>query len=106
MLRGDVFEIAPPRRRGHVQHGRRYAVVVQSDDVSALSTAVICPTSRSAQDASFHPEIDIAGTRTYVMCEMINTVDARVLTSQVGHLSHDEARAVDAALELVLDLGR
>jgi mRNA-degrading endonuclease toxin of MazEF toxin-antitoxin module len=38
------------------------------------------------------------------MCEMIGAVDARALGSQVAHLTLDEMRSVDDALELVLDL--
>ena len=33
MVRGDVHAIVLPGRRGHVQHGRRLAVVVQADDL-------------------------------------------------------------------------
>ena len=40
-----------------------------------------------------------------MMCEMVGPVDARALGKQVGHLTLDELRAVDDALELVLDLG-
>lgn len=105
MVRGDVLELVAPRRRGRVQHGRRYAVIVQADDLLALSTVVVCPTSRSTPPASFHPEVSIGEEPTRVMCEMIGAVDARALGGQVGHLTFDEMRAVDDALLLVLDLG-
>jgi len=104
VVRGDVHEIALPRRRGRVQHGRRYAVIVQADDLLALSTTVICPTSSSTPPASFHPEISIGEEPTRVMCEMIGAVDARALGKQVGHLTHDEMRSIEDALLLVLDL--
>jgi mRNA interferase MazF len=104
VVRGDVHAIALPQRRGHVQHGRRYAVVVQADDLLALSTVVVCPTSTSTPSASFHPEIEIDDEATRVMCEMVGAVDARALGKHVGHLTLDEMRAVDDALELVLDL--
>lgn len=104
MVRGDVHAVTLPRRRGRVQHGRRFAVVVQADDLRALSTIVVCPTSASMPPASFHPEIDLDGTITRVMCEMVGAVDARALGDPVGHLSREELSAVDDALELVLDL--
>jgi mRNA interferase MazF len=78
-------------------------VVVQADDLLALSTVAICPTSSSAPAASFHPEIDIGGP-TRVLCEMVGAVDARNLGEQVGHLGLDEMRAVEEGLQLVLDL--
>ena len=104
MVRGDVLAMTLPQRRGRVQHGRRYAVVVQADDLMALSTVVICPTSTSAPAASFHPEIGLDVGPTRVLCEMVGAVDSRALGEQVGHLSLDELRAVDDGLELVLAL--
>jgi mRNA interferase MazF len=105
VVRGDVHAIELPRRRGHVQHGSRYAVVVQADDLLALSTVVICPTSRSAPPASFHPEVGVGEESTLVLCEMVGAVDVRALGDQVAHLTLDEMRAVDDGLQLVLDLG-
>jgi mRNA interferase MazF len=105
VVRGDVHEISLPRRRGRVQHGRRYAVVVQADDLLRLSTVLVCPTSQSAPPASFHPEISLNGAPTHVLCEMAGAVDARRLGSGAGHLTAEEIAAVDEALALVLDLG-
>jgi len=104
VVRGDVHAITVPRKRGHVQHGRRYAVIVQADDLLALSTVVVCPTSGSAFPASFHPEITLRDQPTQVLCEMVGAVDARGLGEHVGHLTHEEQRAVEDALLLVLDL--
>jgi len=104
VVRGDVHEIVLPRRRGRVQHGRRYAVIVQADDLLALSTVVICPTSQSTPPASFHPQVSIGDSATCVMCEMVSAVDARSLGKQVAHLTLDEMREVNDALLLVLNL--
>ena len=104
MVRGDVCAITPPKGRGRVQHGPRYAVVVQADDLLSLSTVVVCPTSRSAPPASFHPEIGIGDEPTRVLCEMVGAVDGRALGDQVAHLNLDELRAVDDGLQLVLSL--
>ena len=104
MVRGDVHAIKLPRRRGHVQHGPRYAVVVQADDLLALSTAVVCPTSSSTPPASFHPEIVLEGRPTRVLCEMVGAVDTTRLGGHVGHLSLEELGLVDDALGLVLAL--
>jgi mRNA interferase MazF len=104
VVRGDVLEINLPRGGGHAQHGRRFAVVVQADNLMALSTLTVCPTSASAPSASFRPEVMIKGERTRVLCEMVRAVDARKLGKHAGHLSLDEVAAVDDALGLVLDL--
>lgn len=105
MVRGDVHAIKLPRRRGRVQYGPRYAVIVQADDLLALSTVVVCPTSGSAPPASFHPQVAVDDRPTSVLCEMVGAVDARALGQQVGHLTFDEIRSVDEALLLVLSLG-
>jgi mRNA interferase MazF len=104
VVRGDVHHIKLPGKRGHVQEGRRYAVIIQADDLLALSTVVICPTSRSAFGASFHPEVTVDDQPIQVLCEMVGAVDARALGERAGHLRHDELRAVEDALLLVLDL--
>lgn len=104
MVRGDVHAITLPRGRGHAQHGRRFGVIVQADDLLALSTVVICPTSQSTPPASFHPEVAIEGAPTRVMCEMVGAVDAGALGVAVGHLTLEELRSVDDALTLVLGL--
>lgn len=79
-------------------------MIVQADDLLALSTIVICPTSQSTRRATFHPEVSVAAESTHVMCEMVGAVDARRLGKRVGHLTLDELRNVDDALTLVLDL--
>lgn len=79
-------------------------MVVQADELLALSTVVVCPTSTSAPAASFHPEIALGSERTRVLCEMVGAIDARNLGDQVAHLGYDELRAVEDGLLLVLDL--
>jgi mRNA interferase MazF len=104
VVRGDVHRVKLPGKRGHVQEGHRYAVIVQADDLLALSTVVICPTSRSAFGASFHPEVTIDDQSTQVLCEMVGAIDARGLGDRAAHLTREELRAVEDALLLVLDL--
>ena len=87
-----------------MQHGPRFAVIVQADDLLVLSTVIVCPTSKSAPPASFHPEVAIGDESTRVLCEMVGAVDARMLGEQVGHVTLDERRGIDDALLLVLGL--
>jgi mRNA interferase MazF len=79
-------------------------VIVQADELLALSTVVICPTSRSAFPASFHPEVTVLDQPTQILCEMVGAVDGRALGKCVGHLTHVELQAVEDALLMVLDL--
>ncbi len=104
-MRGDVYRLHAPRgTTGHEQRGRRYAVVVQSDDLDLLSTWMVAPTSTSARPATFRPAIDLDGTHTRVLVEQTSAVDPSRLGDRVGHLAFNELRAVDAALRLVLAL--
>jgi mRNA interferase MazF len=104
-VRGDVYRLRAPRgARGHEQQGRRYAVVVQSDDFEALSTWLVAPTSTSARPATFRPAVEVNGDETMVLPEQTSAVDPSRLGERVGHLSFEELRAVDAALRLVLSL--
>jgi len=104
VTRGDVYAITMPGKRGRVQHGPRFAVIVQADALLRLATVIICPTSQSTPAASFHPEVTVRDEPTRVMCEMVGAVDARALGTLVGHLALGELRAVEDALALVLDL--
>jgi mRNA interferase MazF len=104
VTRGDVYRIRLPAGRGHEQRGPRYGVIVQAEELLGLSTAVIAPTSRAAAPATFRPEVRIAGEATRVLVEQLRAVDLARLAERAGHLSPDEQRAVDEALELVLGL--
>lgn len=104
MTRGDVYRVRLPQRGGHEQHGPRYAVLVQADELLGLSTVLVAPTSRSARAASFRPEVDIAGQPTRVMVELLRVLDVGRLGDFEGHLSASEMRGVDEALAFVLAL--
>ena len=104
MTRGDVYRIRLPAGRGREQRGARYAVIVQADALLGLSTAVVAPTSRGAAAATFRPDVEVAGAATRVLVEQLRAVDLERLTEHMGRLTPDEQRAVDDALELVLDL--
>jgi mRNA interferase MazF len=103
-VRGEVYRLRAPRdAQGHEQRDPRYAVIVQSDDIP-LSTCLVAPTSTSARAASFRPEVRIGGRMTRVLAEQTAAVDPHRLGAQVGHLTFDELRQVEAALRLVLEL--
>jgi len=104
VLRGDVYRFKLPRGLGHEQHGDRYGVVVQADELLPRSVVLVAPTSRSARAASFRPEIEIAGTTTRVLVEQLAAVDAQRLGELAGHLSREELWGIDDALLTVLRL--
>jgi mRNA interferase MazF len=104
VLRGDVYRFKLPKGTGHEQHGERFGVVVQADELLPRSVVLVAPTSRSARAASFRPEIDVAGERTRVLVEQVGAVDVGRLGKRSGHLSREELWGVDEALLTVLGL--
>ena len=104
LTRGTVCRVRLGRTAGREQSGRRYAVIVQSDDLWLLNTVVVVPTSTAARGATFRPEIVVEGKRTRVLCEQIRTLDAQRTGAPVGTLSAAELSSVEDALEIVLDL--
>jgi mRNA interferase MazF len=100
-----VFRLPPPRAaRGHEQRGARHGVIVQADELLALSTVLIAPTSTRAQPATFRPLVEVEGGATRVLPEQTRVVDAQRLGRSVGHLRTAELRDLDDALALVLGL--
>lgn len=104
MTRGEVYRVRLPKRGGREQHGSRYAVIVQADDLLGLSTALVAPTSRSVLAASFRPEVEVGGESTRVMVEQLRALDVGRLGDLAGRLDATEMRDVDEALTLVLSL--
>jgi mRNA interferase MazF len=105
MVRGEVRRLRIPRdRRGSEQRGARFAVIVQADELLALSTVLVAPTSRSAPPRSFRPAIELGSERTRVLVEQMTAVSVERLGAVAGRLNAQELRAVDDALAVVLGL--
>jgi mRNA interferase MazF len=105
MVRGEVFRLRAPRgTRRSEQRGARYAVVVQADELLALSTVLVSPTSTSAPPRSFRPTVAVAGESTRVLVEQTTAISPDRLGDSVGRLDARELRDLDEALALVLGL--
>jgi mRNA interferase MazF len=105
VVRGEVRRLRAPRaRRGSEQRGARFAVIVQADELLALSTVLVAPTSRSAPARSFRPTIELGGQLTCVLVEQTTAVSVDRLGESVGRLSAHELRGLDEALIAVLGL--
>lgn len=79
-------------------------MIVQADELLALSTVLVAPTSRSAQPRSFRPTIDVAGDATRVLVEQTTAVSPDRLGASAGRLSADELRSLDEAFVTVFGL--
>jgi mRNA interferase MazF len=105
VLRGDVHRFRLPKGVGHEQHGDRFGVLLEADELLPRSVVIVAPTSRAARAATFRPEAEIAGQTTRVLVEQLGAIDARRLGALVGHLSPEEMWGIDEALLTVLGLG-
>lgn len=103
--RGEVVALPPPRgAKGHEQKGKRYAVVVQSDEFGWLGTVLVAPTSTGAQSAIFRPEIMVGGKRTRVLTDQLTTVDRSRLGRSAGRLSGPEIQELETSMSRLLGL--
>jgi mRNA interferase MazF len=93
-----------PRGAGHEQHGRRYGVIVQANELLPRSVVLVAPTSRSARPASFRPEIDLLGETTRVLVEQVGAVDIARLGELAGRVSPEQQWGIDEALMTVFGL--
>jgi mRNA interferase MazF len=105
VVRGEVFRLRMPRGvRDSEQRGARYGVVVQADELLALSRVLVSPTSASAPARSFRPTITLDGAETRVLVEQTAAISPDRLGESIGRLSATELSDLDAALTLVLGL--
>ena len=104
MRRGEVYRLRIPKGLGHEQHGERYGVIVQAEELLPRSVILVAPTSRSARPASFRPEVEVAGETNRVLVEQVGAVDAQRLGKRAGQLSAAEMWSVNDALATVLGL--
>jgi mRNA interferase MazF len=79
-------------------------VVVQSDDLLALSTVLVAPTSRSAAPATFRPVIDLSGTPTRVLADQVRAFDVQSIAGSLGRLTSEELQTLDDALAVLFGL--
>ncbi len=79
-------------------------MVLQADELAALSTVIVAPTSTAALPASFRPEIKVRGRLTRVLVEQLRAVDPTRLGDRVGRLGVDEIDDVERATRIVLGL--
>lgn len=104
IFRGAIYEIkAIPGARASEQHGRRYGVIVQSDQF-ASSTITVALTSTKAGAAIYRPEIDVNGTKTRILPDQIFSVAPERLGQFVGSLDGAELAELDRALLLKFGL--
>jgi mRNA-degrading endonuclease toxin of MazEF toxin-antitoxin module len=110
--KGDIFVLERPDLGGHVQAGRRPAVVVQADRFFHSGTVVLCPiTSAPPRDDLPRPHrVPIARAESgldrdgWIKADQLATIPAPMLGGPIGRLAPAAIERLNAALRFVLDL--
>lgn len=105
IFRSDIRAFRPARTaKGHEQQGRRYAVVLQTNEFQWLNTVVVAPTSTVAQPAIFRPELTIRGRKTRILLDQVIAADRSRVGTKVAHLAPHQMAEVEFALGRLLGL--
>lgn len=101
--RGDLVTVSLPGDSGKP----RPALVVQSDLLTDLESAVLCPVTNDLRNAVFRVTVEPSpanGLRTLsqVMVDKLSTLPRTKISEPFGHLDEERMKAVDRALLLVV----
>jgi mRNA interferase MazF len=109
--RGEVWllDLGQPKD-DHEQAGRRPAVILQTDDLSVLSTVVIVPLTTQSKRAGFANTVWIPakeagqGCDSVALCHQIRVLDRRKLIRRIGELAPERLSEIEVAVAFVLGL--
>jgi mRNA interferase MazF len=109
--RGEVWllDLGQPND-GHEQAGRRPAVILQTDDLSALSTVVIVPLTTQSKRAGFANTVGIPANEaglnsdSVALCHQIRVLDRRKPIHRIGELAPERLSEIEVAVIFVLGL--
>jgi mRNA interferase MazF len=109
--RGEVWfaDLGEPRN-DHEQAGRRPAVILQTDDLSPLSTVVIVPFTTQMRRTGLAHTVLVpakeAGLEhdSVALCHQIRALDRRKLKHKIGELGPERLSEIEVATAFVLGL--
>lgn len=97
-------------KEDHEQAGRRPALVLQTDDLSPLSTVVIIPLTTQPRRAGFANTVLIPAREggqdhdSVALCHPIRALDRRKLIRKIGELAPERLSEIELAILFVLGL--
>ena len=97
MNRGDVYAINIPKGVGHEQHGKRFAVILQSDALLPRSIVLVCLVWAGVADRSDFPLAhfnELAGGRGYEILADSNGDWGQGLPALRDHMRRENLDAV------------
>ena len=104
--RGEVYWVRMDAGLGAEQGVGRPGVIITCDELNTKNTTVtIAFLSRKYHPYQTYVEVYATGEQSYVICNQLMSYDKSRLGKFIGKLNSAEQKAVDDALERVLDLG-
>ncbi len=108
--RGEVWLVDLGVPRGHEQAYERPAVVIQSDDLSRLSTVIVIPTTKVLQRGAHRGTVILAAgegglrEKSIALCYQIRVLDRSRLIRRLGELSASVLEEIETTTAYVLGL--
>ena len=107
--RGEVWLVDFGMSRGYEQAGERPAVVIQSDDLSQLSTMIVVPTTTTRQTTERGTVLLSAGKgglreTSVALCYQIRAVDKYRLKKRLGELPETARAEIETTMAYVLGI--
>lgn len=110
-IRGEVWlvDLGQPKE-DHEQAGRRPAIILQTDDLSPLSTVVIIPLTAQSRRAGFANTVLISAKEagqdrdSVALCHQIRALDRRKLIHKIGELAPERMSEIELVIMFVLGL--
>ena len=107
--RGEVYKVRMDYGIGCEEGAFRPGVIISSNRINNTSNVILVAyiSRKSAGRPRMATDIEImaTGITSYVMCNQIAGVDKNRLMGYMGKLDYSEQKAVDNALEEIIDLG-
>ncbi len=117
LTRGVIYTTQFEPIRGHEQGGTRPGLVVSREEMTAGSTLVVVPITRTRPDPAIERDYVVAIPRrasgtpglrsdSFALCHQLRAVTKERLSEHIGQLDDELLLMVDRALRYVLDLER
>lgn len=107
--RGEVWLVDLGMPRGYEQAGERPAVVIQSDDLSQLSTVIVIPTTSAPRQVGQRGTVTLppgkgVEEKSVALCYQIRAVDKYRLKKRLGELPPTTLLGIETTTAYVLGL--
>src|SRR5712691_10105886 len=103
-IRGEIWFAGLGEPSGHEQAGRRTSIILQTDDLSHLSTVVVIPLTTKLKDASSAGRVLIPAGEgglehaSVALCHQVRALDRRKLLERIGMLPGEQVSEVELAM--------